>query len=535
MCGYEHIALMNPCQCFQEEDTTTERAPWLEISCSDVNATQPVSNTNNVVPDSGESPSKIEVLEIIVKRTNRVVRTNEMFKTNTKVDEANGSAESIVAWSRKAKLDKTQRVALEMIVASFVLTFFEEKSNTIHGDDGDDFDHEQLYSLHKSRLEKLADVGKRGSQQLIALLYGAGGAGKSYVIDLVMLYAREYCSNFANFVFDKRTIVVTALTGCAATLPNGETVHGALNLNTKMKNLDQEDIDAWKRTRLIIIDEISFASEDTMNDINARLRFYQEIKETDPTLYGGIHMVVAGDFRQLDPVGLPALHETAYGLELKVNCFLELTGMHRFRNDLEWGKLLKKFRDGTVQKADIDKLNRHITQNNEHLPDNLKYATYRNADRDAINAALFDKAVGNKSQEEAQKFGLLVFADDIHLKTGKKRYSKRLGTCNRLYQEKSESDIIISGKTSQRMDPVLKLYEGIRVLLTKNEDVLNGIANGTQAKVVRIVLKTGESYGTTTVNDGNGTSRMVKAIFASQIDYIELRHMNDRVAVPFSD
>ena len=58
------------------------------------------------------------------------------------------------------------------------------------------------------------------------------------------------------------------------------------------------------------------------------------------------------------------------------------------------------------------------------------------------------------------------------------------------------------------MDPVLKLYEGIRVLLTKNEDVLNGIANGKRAEVVRI------------------------AVFASQIDYIELRHMNDRVAVP---
>ena len=543
-CGYEHIALMNPSPMATsspssndglleepegpaEQGPTVTRKPWLEISSanSGENTTAYVPNSNgNSGLDSNEevAPSKSEIVEIIIQKKERVVRQDKMFKKDAEVAEANGSRESIRAWSKAARLDLRQRMAFEIIIASFVLTFFQgEDDNPRIGEEQEsDWSTEEgnkslLYATEKTKLETLADLGKRGGDQLVALLYGAGGAGKSFVIDLVLLYAKEYCSKFENFVFDKRTIVVTAMTGCAATLLNGETAHGALKLNTRTKNLDEEDMNAWKRTRLMIIDEISFASREMMEDINTRLKYLRELEETDPTLFGGVHMVFAGDFRQLDPVSMPPLYMTSYGLETKVNCFLELTGMHRFKTDKAWGLLLKKFRDGTVEKSDVDRLNLHLRNNNKNLPDNLKYATYRNSDRDAINMALFDKAVAAKTETEAEKFGLLVFADEIHLKTGKNRYAKRLGTCNLLYAQSSESDVKTVGNSSQRMDPVLKLYEGIRILLTKNEDVLNGIANGTQAEVVRVVLKACESYQSVTINDGNGTARKVKAVLAS--------------------
>lgn len=548
-CGYEHIALMDPHEqprtgnSNNVDSTTsmTERFPWLEIGgASDSGRMNDIDTQNNLVDPihNATVPSKEEIFEIIVKRTERILRKDKLFRKNVSVVEANGSRDSIRMWSKEARLDLRQRAAFEIIIASFVLTFFEE-----NGQGEEDrpvstpaFEGETSYAMEKKKLEALADVEKRGSKQLVSLLYGAGGSGKSFVIDLVLLYAKEYCSKFENFVFDKRTIVVTAMTGCAATLLNGETAHGALKLNTKTKNLDQDDIDGWRRTRLLIIDEISFASQDVMDEINSRLKFLRELEESNGTWFGGIHMVLAGDFRQLDPVSRPPLYMTSYGLEQKVNCFLELTGMHRFRKDPEWGELLKKFRDGNVSKHDIDTLNKHIKENNKALPNNLKYATYRNSDRDAINTALFDKAIGSKSEEEAQKFALLVFADEVHLRTGKGQYSKRLGTCDMLYHHVSESDVKTTGTSSQRMDPVLKLYEGIRVLLTKNEDVSSGIANGTQAEVTRIVLKSNERYSTIKVkNDDNergGVLRTVKAVFASQIDYVELRHLNDRVPVP---
>jgi hypothetical protein len=42
------------------------------------------------------------------------------------------------------------------------------------------------------------------------------------------------------------------------------------------------------------------------------------------------------------------------------------------------------------------------------------------------------------------------------------------------------------------MDPVLKLYVGCPVMMTENFDVENCLANGTQAVVVKVVLKAGQ-------------------------------------------
>ena len=71
------------------------------------------------------------------------------------------------------------------------------------------------------------------SEQLICCLHGPAGSGKSTVIELVLLYAEEYCSYLPNVIFCCNTTVVAAMTGVAATLICGETMHGALFLNQK--------------------------------------------------------------------------------------------------------------------------------------------------------------------------------------------------------------------------------------------------------------------------------------------------------------
>ena len=71
------------------------------------------------------------------------------------------------------------------------------------------------------------------TEQLICCLNGPDGSGKSTVIELVLLYAKECCSYLPNVLLCGNTIVVTAMTGVAATLICGETTHGALFLNQK--------------------------------------------------------------------------------------------------------------------------------------------------------------------------------------------------------------------------------------------------------------------------------------------------------------
>ena len=68
---------------------------------------------------------------------------------------------------------------------------------------------------------------------MIAFLSGTGGSGKSHVISMVVKYAKGFTTAL-EAPFTKRTIVVTAMTGVAATSIRGETIHSAaMFLNEK--------------------------------------------------------------------------------------------------------------------------------------------------------------------------------------------------------------------------------------------------------------------------------------------------------------
>ena len=65
-------------------------------------------------------------------------------------------------------------------------------------------------------------------------------------------------------------------------------------------------------------------------------------------------------------------------------------------------------------------------------------------------------------------------------------------------------------------------------MLTHNQDVAKGIANGTQATLQRVVLKEGQSFSTTTVLDDLMSSQQIKSVLASQIKHIVLKHKNKK-------
>ena len=296
-CGFTDLALMNPFE-EQQPDTTTNQATesgkveesrddncstregienknkreepsnhpksWLRVS--NENIFKPPTQKNNDQDSSTKVPNRKDLMNVVFKRRKRVLRAKDRFGKKKRVIQANGTAESIAEWGKKGQLDQGQRQAFEIMTSTFVLTFYNDKSCLDYSDPTNLIKFES----ERKKLEKLADCRARKSNQLVALMHGPGGAGKSWVIDLVLLYANEYCSFLENFEFDKRTIVVTAMTGCAATLLNGETAHGALKLNSK--KVDAKDEQEWKNTRLVIVDEISFASKEEIINMHRKLQ-----------------------------------------------------------------------------------------------------------------------------------------------------------------------------------------------------------------------------------------------------------------------
>lgn len=131
-------------------------------------------------------------------------------------------------------------------------------------------------------------------------LTGQAGAGKTYTINQYLHYLR------ARDV----AVAVTASTGIASTHMNGMTIHSWAGIGIadevtpklisgiKRRNQLTERI---QRTQVLVIDEISMLHRKQFDMINQVL---QAIKDSDLP-FGGVQLLVAGDFFQLPPVGNP--------------------------------------------------------------------------------------------------------------------------------------------------------------------------------------------------------------------------------------
>ena len=442
-----------------------------------------------------------EISESAIDRTVTRGRSSDMLL------EANGSVQSIFDWAEKRKLDKEQRRAFEIFCATFVLSFYtecpQETSNDPH------------FLLQLQNLMKL--VGKPGAtqHQLLCFLHGPGGSGKSTVLDLFLCYSKQFCSFLEGFIFTTNTVRITAMSGVAATLIRGETTHSALYLN-KRNPIGHEELEVWAETRMLIIDEISFASASSLKLIYQRLK---DLKRGDAP-YGGMNVIFAGDMYQLEPVVGDPLHKE-HNVEFNdnINCFIELQGNHRFAQDPEWGELLRRFRLGEVTDEDLAKINERVVRH-DRVPANIKYATYCNKDRDAINAALFEKhCFLKKNNENIATDAVAIYSDRVKICKTDKTYVD-MKNLHHFWNTCGESNISET-TTHGKMDPVLRLYAGCQVMFPYNKDVPNGIANGTQATVQKVNFK----HGTATRFVVLGNNVKVRAVFASEIHSIIVKHV----------
>jgi PIF1-like helicase len=355
-------------------------------------------------------------------------------------------------------------------------------------------------------------------------LHGPAGSGKSTVLEIIRTYAKAFCDFISPHLYDKKVIVITAMTGVAATMIQGETTHSALYLNQK-KRFEADQIETWEATKLVIIDEISFASSTDIEKIHANLT---QLKQTTYKKFGGLNIVFCGDMRQLEPVDKkPIYDDNVHQFKSWINCYINLNGLHRFKEDPKWGKLLKRFRDGTVTEKDIKKINTRVVTNELSLPKNIKYATYDNASRDAINTALFCKRCKNNTKNPAlYRTTMIIFANEFKIKNRNKTMTK-FKNPKLIWELCGEDDIKVAQRQG-RMDPVLKLYIGCPMMIPYNINVSAGIANGTQCILKQIVLKPDTFIQNVTIEN----EITVQAVFASDVTSIILEHSNPQENMP---
>ena len=400
---------------------------------------------------------------------------------------ADGTVHSIVKWSQQKhlKMDREQRTAFQIIASTFVLSYYDDASTNLSDNTTGRSQVRQDYTSEKQKLRRLAR--KKDNKPLRMFLDGAGGAGKSHVVKEVLKYAEQFTTNL-NFTFDSRTIVVTALSGVAAVSIKGETIHSAASLNSKV----MEDDNTWCNARLLIIDEVSFMSAKEVDTLDKKLR---ELKRSHADLFGGMNILFCGDFRQLEPCrGSPLYSQNDNDKKWSnsLNCYLELKGMFRFEQDPEWGRILARIRTDTHTSKDIDEINKRTLRNLGSLPPHgSSYCVYMNADRSAIDTGIFAERLKQDSGNPLQVEKLVIRASNMK-RTPKGKPPVEMQEEDKRYIYQNCGDNCLKTSSHQAgghfVDPLLKLYKHIPLMLLSNTDVKNGHANGTRVILQSVVL-----------------------------------------------
>jgi hypothetical protein len=138
----------------------------------------------------------------------------------------------------------------------------------------------------------------------LLMIHGGAGTGKSKLIQDICKWAEHTLTTQSNRTLQQPYIIRVALTGKAASLIDGITIHSAFNfrIGNQFHSLADQTRDKYRtmlqHLKIVIIDEISMVKADLLYQLNLRL---QEIKQ-NKKIFGGISILLLGDLMQLQPV-----------------------------------------------------------------------------------------------------------------------------------------------------------------------------------------------------------------------------------------
>lgn len=275
-------------------------------------------------------------------------------------------------------------------------------------------------------------------------LTGAAGSGKTHTLRAYIKYLRE--NNIG--------VAITASTGIAATHLGGMTIHSwsGLGIRDKLTSYDleimEEKKNLWKRyqeTKVLIIDEISMLHHFRFDLLNLLAQTFKR----SPKPFGGMQIILCGDFFQLPPVTRPGeppayfayKSDIWHNMNLKI-CYL--SEQHR-QNDDRYLNLLNDIRSNEVSEETLECLRERYRKNIELDIEPTRLSTH-NEDVDKINNTELDKIPG-----EERTF---------------------------LMDTKGKSTLVETLKKSCLAPEELRLKIGTRVMFVKNNND-KGYVNGT--------------------------------------------------------
>ncbi|KAK6203011.1 PIF1-like helicase-domain-containing protein [Scheffersomyces amazonensis] len=208
----------------------------------------------------------------------------------------------------------------------------------------------------------------------IPLFYtGSAGTGKSVLLRVII---KELKNKFSEGVY------VTASTGLAACNIGGTTLHSFAGVGlgdspvSKLIDRVRKNKTAmykWRSAKVLIIDEISMVDGEFFDKLDSIAR---KVRDNNKP-FGGIQLVVCGDFYQLPPVVKQQRDENnrlierkeisfafdSYAWQSSIEETIVLTEVYRQKGDQKFIEMLNELRDGKVSEdtsKEFRKLNREL-------------------------------------------------------------------------------------------------------------------------------------------------------------------------------
>lgn len=229
--------------------------------------------------------------------------------------------------------------------------------------------------------EEALDILKMGQN---VFLTGPAGSGKTYLLNKYIQYLKK----------NEIPVAVTASTGIAATHMDGRTIHSWAGIKIR-DHFTKKDINALlynsevyariNNPKVLIIDEISMLDAKRFDLISTVCQTLRK----NPTAFGGLQVVLCGDFFQLPPVPTRGQPPPEFCFTSKtwasaniVVCYLE----KQYRqNDLRFLETLNAIRGNNVNETTVAVLKERDQQSIIGFPKPTKLYTH-NSRVETINS-----------------------------------------------------------------------------------------------------------------------------------------------------